>query len=81
MGLFSNEAFAAIKVKNYKYFLAYRFSMTTATLMQSVIVGWQIYFLTKSVLLLGFIGLAEVVPQVCIALFAGHYIDIWDRKK
>ena len=55
--------------------------MTTATLMQSVIVGWQIYFLTKSVLLLGFIGLAEVVPQVCIALFAGHYIDIWDRKK
>jgi MFS family permease len=81
MKLFSSEAFAAVKVKNYRFFLAYRFFMTTATLMQSVIVGWQIYDLTKSVLLLGFIGLTEVIPQVCIALFAGHYIDIWNRKK
>jgi len=27
------------------------------------------------------IGLTEVIPQVSIALFAGHFIDIWDRKK
>lgn len=55
--------------------------MTLATLMQSVIVGWHLYDLTKNVLWLGLIGLAEVVPQVSIALFAGHYIDIWDRRK
>lgn len=55
--------------------------MTAATLMQSVVVGWQVYSLTKNVLLLGVIGLVEVIPQVSIALFAGHYADIWDRKK
>jgi len=52
-----------------------------ATLMQSVIVGWQIYDLTHNVLWLGMIGLVEVVPQISISLFAGHYIDIWNRRK
>jgi MFS family permease len=27
------------------------------------------------------IGLTEVIPQVGIALFAGHFVDIWDRKR
>lgn len=52
-----------------------------ATLMQSVIIGWQVYDLTKNVLSLGMIGLVEVIPQVSIALFAGHYIDLYDRRK
>ena len=55
--------------------------MTMATLMQSVIVSWHMYFLTKNVLWLGLIGLVEVLPQISIALFAGHYIDLWNRKK
>ena len=49
--------------------------------MQSVIVGWQLYNITKDVLSLGMIGLTEVIPQVSIALFAGHFVDIWNRKK
>jgi MFS family permease len=49
--------------------------------MQSVIVGWQIYDLTHNVLWLGLIGLVEVIPQVSISLFAGHYIDLWNRRK
>jgi hypothetical protein len=39
------------------------------------------YDLTNNVLWLGFIGLVEVIPQVSISLFAGHYIDIWNRHK
>jgi len=27
------------------------------------------------------IGLVEVIPQISISLFAGHYVDLWDRKK
>ena len=79
--LFSGEAFAVIHVKNFRFYLLYRSFMTMATLMQSVIVGWQIYFITHDVLWLGFIGLAEVIPQVSISLFAGHYIDLWNRHK
>ena len=75
------EAFEVIRNRNFRLFLAYRFLMTSATLMQSVIVGWQLYNITKDVLSLGMIGLTEVIPQVSIALFAGHFVDIWDRKK
>jgi predicted MFS family arabinose efflux permease len=52
-----------------------------ATLMQSVIVGWQIYDISHNVLWRGVIGLVEVIPQVSISLFAGHYIDLHNRKK
>jgi MFS family permease len=77
----SKDAFEVIKVRDFRLFLSFRFFMTAATLMQSVIVGWQLYDLTKSVLALGMIGLTEVVPQVSIALFAGHFADLYDRKK
>jgi MFS family permease len=79
--LLLNEAFIAVRNRNFRFFLGYRFFMTTATLMQSVIVSWHMYFLTHNVLWLGFIGLVEVIPQVSIALFAGHYVDLLDRKK
>ena len=78
---FSNEAFEVMHNRNFRLFMAYRFLMTSATLMQSVVVGWLLYNITKSVLSLGMIGLTEVIPQVSIALFAGHFVDIWDRKR
>jgi MFS family permease len=78
---FSREAFAVIHVKDFRFYLLYRNFMTMAALMQSVIVGWQIYELSHNVLWLGLIGLVEVIPQVSISLFAGHYIDIWNRRK
>ncbi len=75
------EAFAAMHAKNFRLYLLYRIFMTMAALMQSVIVGWQIYDITRNVLWLGFIGLVEVIPQVTVSLFAGHYSDIWNRHK
>ena len=77
----SSEAFAAVHIRNFRFYLLYRILMTMASLMQSVIVGWQVYTITHDVLWLGFIGLAEVIPQIGISLFAGHYIDIWNRRK
>ena len=79
--LFGSEAFTAVRNYNFRYFLGYRFLMTMATMMQSVIVSWHMYFLTKNVIWLGLIGLVEVFPQISISLFAGHYVDLWNRKK
>ncbi|MDP4291680.1 MAG: MFS transporter [Bacteroidota bacterium] len=76
----STDAFAALKIREFSYFLMFRFFVTIATLMQSVIVGWQMYELTHDPLDLGFIGLAEAIPAICIALFAGHIADKYDRK-
>ena len=76
----STDAFAALRIREFSYFLSFRFFVTIATLMQSVIVGWQMYSLTHDPLDLGLIGLAEAIPAICIALFAGHIADKYNRK-
>lgn len=48
--------------------------------MQSVIVGWQVYSLTHDPFSLGLIGLAEAIPFICMALFAGHVADRVNRR-
>jgi MFS family permease len=79
--LFSSSILDVIRIRDFRFFLSFRFFLTMAALMQSVAVAWHLYSLTKNVLSLGLIGLVEVVPQISIALFAGHFVDIWDRKK
>lgn len=79
--LLSGETANVLQLPDFRKFLAFRFFMTMATLMQSVIVGWHLYNLTGSVLALGLIGLTEVIPQISVSLFAGHYVDILDRRK
>ncbi|HLO60296.1 MAG TPA: MFS transporter [Bacteroidales bacterium] len=78
--LLSGDAFAVLHIRDFRLYLSLRMLLTMATLMQSVIVGWQIYDITHNVLWLGFIGLTEVIPQVSISLFAGHFTDIWNRR-
>jgi MFS family permease len=75
------DASVVLRLPDFRKFMAFRFTMTVATMMQSVIVGWHLYTLTGSILALGMIGLVEVIPQVSIALFAGHYVDILNKRK
>ena len=49
--------------------------MTVATQMRGVVVAWQVYDLTHDPLSLGLIGLAEALPFIAVALFAGHVAD------
>ena len=78
----SRDAYAVLKIRDFKWFVFARFLFTFAIQMQSVIVGWQIYELTHDALYLGLIGLAEAIPFILISLFAGgHMADIFSRKK
>ena len=77
----SKDAYAALRIKNFKRFITARYLLTFAIQMQSVIVGWQVYALTHDALSLGLIGISEVIPFFCVALFAGHAADIINRKK
>ena len=43
-------------------------------------VGWQVYHITERVLDLGFIGLSQFLPFVCLVLFSGHVADQFDRR-
>ncbi|MGE5350493.1 MAG: MFS transporter [Acidobacteriota bacterium] len=77
----SNDAYASLRLKDFRWFIVARFILTLAIQMQSVVVGWQVYALTHDALSLGMIGIAEVVPFLCVTLFAGHVADIVNRKK
>ncbi len=47
----------------------------------AVTVGWHIYEITRDAWALGLIGLAEVIPYFCFALFAGYAVDHLPRRK
>jgi MFS family permease len=76
-----HDPFAVLRVKEFNFFLTNKFFFTLGIQMQSVIVGWQIYALTKDVFALGMIGLAEAIPFIAVSLFSGHVADHFDRKK
>lgn len=76
-----HDPYQALRHRNFRWFIASLFAMTLGTQMQAVVVGWQIYELTHDPLSLGLVGLAEVVPYISFALFAGQLADRYDRRR
>ncbi len=76
-----HDPYAALRIPNFRWFVASLMAMTVATQIQAVVVAWQIYELTHDPLSLGLIGLAEAVPFIGVALFAGHVADRVDRRR
>ena len=70
-----------LRIPDFRRYLISRFFTVFATQMVAVIVGWQIYELTRDPLSLGMIGLAEAVAFFAVALFGGHFADTHDRQK
>lgn len=75
-----NDPYAALRFKEFNFFLLMRFAMVFAWSMQFVIIEWEVYSLTKNPLSLGIIGLMEIIPAVSMALFAGHIVDQSEKK-
>jgi MFS family permease len=46
----------------------------------AVVVGFQLYALTKNPLVLGWLGLVEAIPALSLVLYGGHYADKHDRR-
>ncbi|MCL9805804.1 MFS transporter [Flavobacterium amniphilum] len=57
-----------------------RLGIVLAWSMQFVLIEWEVYRLTKDPWSLGLIGLAEVIPAIAFALFAGHIVDQNEKK-
>lgn len=72
--------FAAIRIKEFKNLVLGRFVFIIALRMMTTLVGWWIYQLTNAAFAIGLVGLSEVVPAVSFALYAGHVIDISEKR-
>lgn len=49
--------------------------------MLTVAIGWQVYDLSHSVLLLGFVGLVQFLPQFFLTLVVGYVADAFERRR
>jgi MFS family permease len=63
------------------HLMLFRIGITLSYQTISVAVGWHVFDLTKDVMSLGWVGLAELIPYFATALVAGHWVDTYSRKK
>jgi MFS family permease len=74
------DPYLALRNKEFRAFVLARLLITMALTMQAVIIGYEIYELSNSKLLLGFIGLTEAIPAIGIALYGGYIADKSDKR-
>jgi len=76
----STDPYAALRYPEFVNLITANSLITAAIMIQEVVIGYELYKLTHDPLSLGFIGLAEALPYISIALFGGHYADRKDKK-
>lgn len=76
----NKEAYEVLRIREFRLLAFARFALTFAIQMQVIIVGWQVYDITKDPFSLGLIGLAEALPSLSVSLYAGHLADLHDRR-
>lgn len=76
-----HDPYISLRNPDFRWFSGSMISFTLATQIQATVVAWQVYELTKDPLSLGLVGLAEALPFIGAALYAGHLADIHDRKR
>lgn len=77
----AHDPYVSLRNPSFLWYVASLVALTLATQIQATVVGWQVYSLTKDPLSLGFVGLAEALPFIGAALYAGHIADRHDRKR
>src|ERR1700687_4795583 len=73
--------FEALQIPQFRSLIIGRFIFIMGLRMMSTLVGWWIYNLTNAPLAIGIVGLSEFIPAVSLALYAGHVIDISEKRK
>jgi MFS family permease len=75
-----DDPYVSLRNPNFLWYVTSLVALTLGTQIQATVVAWQVYALTKDPLSLGLVGLAEALPFITAALYAGHIADRHDRK-
>jgi len=76
-----HDPYAALRYPEFRALITGSFLTTMAILVQEVALAYELYKLTRDPLTLGFIGLAEAIPFIALALFGGHVADRYDKRR
>ncbi len=75
-----HDRYAVLRIRDFQLYLAGRFLAQMGGQMVAMAVTWELYERTGSKLLLGYVGLVQIVPLVFLFLPAGHIADQQDRR-
>ncbi|HWC52509.1 MAG TPA: MFS transporter [Chitinophagaceae bacterium] len=76
-----NDPFVSIKITEFRNLMTGRFLFVMALRMMATSVGWWMYQLTHDPFSIGLLGLSEIIPALSFALYAGHVIDLSEKRK
>jgi MFS family permease len=76
----TTSPYATLRIPDFRRLLIAHGALTVAREAEVVVVAWQIFQLTRDPLTLGLIGLAEALPYIAVALYAGHMADRTERR-
>src|ERR1700761_5297295 len=79
-GIVKSGGLKVLKNRDFRLYVLSRFLSNIATQMLIMAVGWQVYHISGRVLDLGFVGLSQFLPFLCLVLISGHVADQFDRR-
>ena len=76
----SHDPYQAFRFRDFRLLFVGTFISSVGEQMVSVAIGWELYDRTGSALVLGGVGLVQVIPVLLLSLPAGHLADRLNRK-
>src|SRR5688500_2558180 len=76
-----HDPYAALKIRNYRDYLAGSFFALLGRQAVTAVAIWQVYEWTHSSTALGLVGLVNVLPLLAVSLPAGAIADRQDRRR
>lgn len=70
-----------LKIAEFRHFIMGRFVFIMGLRMMGTLVSWWMYELTGDAFYIGMIGLAEAIPAIGLALYAGYVIDRSEKRR
>lgn len=80
-GAVRHDPYRALRFRDFRLLLTGSSVAGFGQQMIAVALGWELYTRTNSALVLGWIGLAQVMPVILLSLPAGHIADRANRKR
>ncbi|MDY0344917.1 MAG: MFS transporter [Lentimicrobium sp.] len=74
-------AFRSLRYRNFRYFFFGQFISLPGVWIQNIALGWLVYRLTDSELMLGVVGFAGQIPSLLLTPIAGVFADRLAKRK
>jgi len=77
----AHDPYLAWRFLDFRLLFVGSFIATLGEQMITIALGWELYDRTGSALVLGLVGLVQVIPVLVLSLPAGHVADRFNRKR